>query len=142
MASRTEVLLDIARRWMAAGWQKPHAEAFLALHSDRFVDRSSAGRPADREGLWAGVAAWFAAFPDLVVTTEDLLADPDGRAVTIRWSAEGTHRGPYLGVDPTGRRIAFAGIEILRIDSEGKVSERWGEWNGVEILSQLRGRSS
>ncbi|MBN2206275.1 MAG: ester cyclase, partial [Candidatus Aminicenantes bacterium] len=34
------------------------------------------------------------------------------------------------------RRIAFRGIEILRIE-EGKVVDRWGEWDGLDLLVQL-----
>jgi hypothetical protein len=42
-----------------------------------------------------------------------------------------------MGCDPTGRVIQFKCIEIIRIDN-GRIAERWGEWNPVELLEQLR----
>jgi predicted ester cyclase len=131
-------LLAVARRWLAVGWQRPDAGAFRRLHAESFVDHSAAGRPPDRGGFWAGAVGWLAAFPDLAVTADDLIASPVRGLVTVRWSAAGTHRGPFLGFAPTGRRVAFTGIEIIRIDG-GRVVERWGEWNGAEIVEQLRG---
>ncbi|RKX26339.1 MAG: hypothetical protein DRP47_08315 [Candidatus Zixiibacteriota bacterium] len=59
------------------------------------------------------------------------------RVVAIRWTAEGTHQGEYLGVSPTGKLILFRGIEILQIVN-GQVAERWGEWDGFDLLEQLR----
>ncbi len=52
------------------------------------------------------------------------------------WTAIGTHTGPYLGAAPTGRRIVFKGIEIVRV-RDGLITERWGEWDGLDLLAQL-----
>lgn len=56
--------------------------------------------------------------------------------VAVRWTAVGTHRGAYLGAEPTGRRISFKGIEFIRC-REGRITERWGEWDGLDLLGQL-----
>jgi predicted ester cyclase len=123
---------------MEAGWQRPDAEAFRQLHAPGFVDHCASGRPADREGFWGGVVALYAAFPDLRAEVEDMVVEAGRGLVAIRWTAAGTHRGRFLGVAPTGKPIRFAGIEIIRIEA-GLVVERWGEWNGLELLEQLRG---
>ena len=54
----------------------------------------------------------------------------------MRWAAVGTHRGAYLGAEPTGRRVTFKGIEVIRV-RDGRIAERWGEWDGLELLGQL-----
>jgi predicted ester cyclase len=36
----------------------------------------------------------------------------------------------------TGRRVTLTGIDILRI-VDGRIVERWGEFNGAEMLQQL-----
>jgi predicted ester cyclase len=41
-----------------------------------------------------------------------------------------------MGAAPTGRRITFAGIEIIRVENE-RIVERWGEWDGIDLLRQL-----
>jgi len=37
---------------------------------------------------------------------------------------------------PTHQRVRLHGIDLLRI-GEGKVVERWGEFNGLEMMQQL-----
>jgi predicted ester cyclase len=32
--------------------------------------------------------------------------------------------------------MRFAGIEIIRV-AEGRIVERWGEWDGMDLLLQL-----
>jgi predicted ester cyclase len=42
---------------------------------------------------------------------------------------------------PTHRRVQLHGIDILRI-AQGRVAERWGQFNGLEMMQQLTGTSS
>jgi len=129
-------LKAIAGRWMEEVWQKGHVEAIDELHAPSFVDRSPAGRTPDSEGFKAGVAELYAAFPDFRAVTEQLVIDALAGTVAIKWTAAGTHKGAFMGVAPTGRRVAFEGIEILRIEN-GLIVERWGEWDGISLLQRL-----
>jgi steroid delta-isomerase-like uncharacterized protein len=126
----------IARRWMIEVWQRGNVAAVDDLHAPDFVDSSPAGRAADREGYKAGVAELYAAFPDFCAAVDDLIVDAAAGRVAIRWTASGTHQGAFLGAPPTGRRITFRGIDILRIEG-GQIVERWGEWDGIDLLHQL-----
>jgi len=93
-----------------------------------------AGTPAGLEGVRAGIAAYHAAFPDLTLTCEDYVIAGD--RVAVRWTAVGTHEGDGLGMPPTHRRVHLHGIDILRV-VDGRVAERWGEYNGLEMMQQL-----
>ena len=135
-----EGLKAVAHRWMEEGWQRGRADAVDELHAPDFVDHDPAGRRPDREGFKEGILQLYAAFPDFYAEIEDLVIDAARGKVTVRWAANGTHRGTFMGVPPTGKRIAFRGIEIIRVENE-RVVERWGEWNGIELLEQLEGRS-
>ena len=42
--------------------------------------------------------------------------------VVIQWRMTGRHTGPFLGVDATGREIAFMGTDIIRIE-DGQIVE-------------------
>lgn len=132
----SDVLQSVGHRWIEVGWRQPNAEAFRLLHAEEFIDHSAAGRQVNRKGFWEGVISLYAAFPDLKAVVDDLIIAAQRRMVTIRWSAVGTHRGAYFGIKPTGREIHFTGIEIIRIE-DGLVRERWGEWNGTEIIEQM-----
>lgn len=137
----TTPLTSIARRWMKlheAHRGPAFNEEFAALHAASFQDFSPAGRPTDRDGFKAGLVEWYRAFPDLEVKVDDLVVDAERSKVAIRWSAVGTHRESFLGVAATGRRISFRGIEIVTVVG-GVLVERWGEWDGLDLLEQLRG---
>jgi|ERR1022692_4483483 predicted ester cyclase len=104
----------------------------------------NAGRPERLPEFWAGETRGEAeavhhglteAFPDLHVQIEDMVAEAD-RVVT-RLTFEGTHRGPFRGIEPTGRRVRFGAIRIYRL-SDGKVVETWAHQDALGLLQQLR----
>jgi steroid delta-isomerase-like uncharacterized protein len=127
---------EIARRWVAEGWCQGDVGVVDELHAPDFVDHDAAGRPADNVGFKQGIAALYAAFPDFTAEVQDLVVDARSGRVAVRWSATGTHRGGYLGAAASGRPITFKGIEIIRIEDD-RIVERWGEWDGIELLAQL-----
>ena len=129
-------LEQVARRWIEEIWRPGDLSTFDALHAPDFRDRSAAGRGDTRDDFRVMLHEFYAAFPDFRAEIEDLIVDEARGMVAIRWTARGTHGGPYLGVAPTKRRIHFAGIEIIRV-SGGSILERWGEWDGMELLEQL-----
>jgi steroid delta-isomerase-like uncharacterized protein len=131
----------IARRWIEEGWQQGRADMIDELHAPHFVDHDPAGRTADRDGFKEGILQLYAAFPDFYAVIEDLVVEPATRKVVVRWAAHGTHQGAFIGMPPTGKRIAFQGIEIIRIEGE-RIVERWGEWNGLDLIEQLGGQNS
>ena len=132
----TDTLKTVAASWMREVWQRGDVSAIDTLHAPDFIDRSPTGRTPNNEGFKEGVTQLYAAFPDFFAETEDLVIDtPAGKAV-IRWSATGTHKGAFMGLPPTGKRITFRGIEILHIQ-DGRIIERWGEWDGMDLMEQL-----
>jgi predicted SnoaL-like aldol condensation-catalyzing enzyme len=76
----------------------------------------------------------FTAFPDLHVTIQDQVAEGD-KVVTHKLF-QGTHQGTFMGVAPTGRQIAFAVIDILRLE-QGKVVEHWAIQDRLALMQQL-----
>ncbi len=135
--SNRQALEQIAERWLAEGWQKGRAAVVDELHAPDFVDHDPAGRTPDLNGFKQGIVALYTAFPDFRAAIEDLAIDPAAQKITLRWRGTGTHRGVFLGHPPTGRMIRFKGIEILQIRS-GRITARWGEWDGLDILDQLK----
>jgi predicted ester cyclase len=75
------------------------------------------------------------AFPDVVVTEEDLIADE--RTVVERSSAVATHDGPYMQYPATGKRINWTEIHIYRFDEKGKIVEHWVEFALLELMMQI-----
>ncbi|MCA1731739.1 MAG: ester cyclase [Actinobacteria bacterium] len=86
------------------------------------------------EGVRQFILMLRAAFPDLRVTVEDVLAE--GVKVVQRWRAHGSHQGELMGLAPTGKRISVAGITISRFEG-GKVAEEWELYDMIGMMQQL-----
>ncbi len=92
------------------------------------------GAPNGPDGMRLAAAVFRQALPDWHSDVDQLVAEAD--LVVERFTASGTHKGELMGVQPTGRTITLAGINIFRIDGE-KIVERWGRLDEVGLLRQL-----
>ena len=91
--------------------------------------------PSDATGAQLLKQVWtvlLLAFPDLHLNVEDLIGEDD--KVVARIVVTGTHLGDYMGLEPTGKSIAYDEIFIFRFGN-GRVVETWGV---VDVLSQMR----
>ncbi len=92
------------------------------------------GQALGLEGYRQRFMALRAAFPDVRITIDDLLAEAD--RVMARVSIEGTHLGTFLGQPPSGRVARMAAINVYRI-ADGKIVERWGVQDLYGLLRQI-----
>ncbi len=125
----------IARRFNEDVWGRGDEAALEELLAPDFVDHDALpGQTPDLEGHRQVLAAFRGAFPDLDVTTEDIVAEEE--KVVSRWTARGTHRGALMGIAPTGNEVTIKGIDVLRI-AGGRIVERWSRSNDLEMMQQL-----
>ena len=76
-----------------------------------------------------------AAFPDLRMSVERMVAEGD--LVTVVWIFRGTHtHGGYGGLPPTGAAIEFRGITVWRI-VDGKIREEWTTFDELRPYLQV-----
>ena len=85
------------------------------------------------EGARIVVAEYRTAFPDMLLTIEDLVAARD--TVAWRFSLRGTHTGPFMGLPPTRRLVTAVGIVYGRL-KEGLVVESWVSFDTLRLLRQ------
>jgi predicted ester cyclase len=71
---------------------------------------------------------------DMHFSEEEVVEGED--TVTLRSSIEATHVGPFLGIDPTGRRVRWDNISIVHV-SDGKVVGQWAQPDLYGIYRQL-----
>jgi steroid delta-isomerase-like uncharacterized protein len=127
-------------------------EVFSAIFDDRdlsdpyryWTDESvdhflAAGRSV--RGAQA-LAQWFrdlfAAVPDWHVTVENTVDDGD-RQVVVQWHATGTFNGsaPFIGIEPTGRRIDLRGVDVIVVDDDFKVVTNTVYYDAAEFGRQI-----
>ena len=101
-----------------------------------FVRHDLAGGPEAHgpDGVKRLIAGLRAGFPDLQTTIEDIFSDRD--KVVVRFTASGTHSGPFMGIAPTGREATWSGVNIYRV-SGGRIRETWQLADGLGLLRQL-----
>lgn len=74
------------------------------------------------------------AFPDMNVTLETMVSEDD--TIAFAYTFAGTHKGPLLGIEPTGKSVKFRGLQISKFQN-GKMVERWGSSDQLGMLQQL-----
>ncbi|CAO3401958.1 ester cyclase [Azospirillum palustre] len=110
---------------------------FEKLMAPGFVNRSApAGAPAGAESMWNTFQNVLRpALAGLTVTIHDQVGEGD--KVTTRKTISGTHVGPLLGVEATGRQVSIDVIDIVRLE-DGRYAEHWGINNLATVLASLR----
>ena len=122
----------VVRRWIEQGFNRRNP----AIVDELFVeDVVIGGQPVGRARLRQSMIQRLTAFPDLVVTITDILAEGD--QVVIWYTARGTHRGEYEGIAPTGRLVTWVGSDLLRIERL-KIAEGRFLDDSLGLLRQLQ----
>lgn len=92
------------------------------------------GFPTGREGAKQFFAIVRSAFPDLHHTIEDMIAEGDKVVMRSTWS--GTHKGEFMGIPTTGRRVTVSAIDITRV-ADGRIVEHWEQSDALGLMQQL-----
>jgi predicted ester cyclase len=82
-----------------------------------------------------GLQAVGEAFPDYRWDLRHLLVDGDW--LSAHFLDTGTHRGTFLGVEPTGRRVTTQEFALYRFERE-LIAEVWVTADNLVLLEQLR----
>lgn len=85
-------------------------------------------------GLQDVVRGMRSAFPDMHWTVEEQLADGDRVLTRFEWT--GTHRGEFVGVPPTGRRVSVWGMVVDRL-VDGRIKETRILMDTLGLMAQL-----
>jgi steroid delta-isomerase-like uncharacterized protein len=73
-------------------------------------------------------------FPDIQWTLEEIIAEDD--KIAARFTMRGTHHGPFLGVEPTGKSITVRAVNFYRL-ADGKFVEERGQPDLLSLLQQI-----
>jgi predicted ester cyclase len=80
------------------------------------------------------IEGWFAAFPDIKVTTD--LRCACGAYVVTWVTMRGMHNGPWQGVPPTGRDVTIRTVAQHRVE-DGRIVEDWVIVETLGLFQQL-----
>jgi len=104
------------------------------ISPDSLDNDPAPGQARGPEGYIGFFTMMRAAFPDLHIAVEKLIADED--TVAFAYTVTGTHQGDFQGIAPTGKRIKARGVQLSRFEN-GLMVERWGSSDELGILKQF-----
>src|SRR5450432_3910313 len=99
----------VYRRFIQEAFNEGRLDALDSLLAPTYVLHDAPpGAPSGPHAVAAVVSMFRAAFPDLAITIDELVAEGD--TVCARATTRGTHRGTIFGLAPTGRTVAMTGL--------------------------------
>jgi uncharacterized protein (TIGR02246 family) len=131
MEINTGQLRDFGTRYTAA-WCSQDPERVAAFFTTDGSLSINGGAPAVGRGAIREVVQEFmTAFPDLVLTMDDVRVEGD--RVVYHWTFAGTHTGP----GGAGRRVLFSGFEEWEMGADGLIAGSLGHFDEVDYQHQL-----
>ncbi len=124
------------QHWNEEVWNNKRLELVDELVAEDY-HRHDPGIPHEVRGpesLKQLIGMYFAAFPDLHLTPEQLIAE--GNRVAVLQTAHGTHGGEFLGMPATGKSVSVKVMEMFRIENN-RIAEQWVNLDVLGMLRQL-----
>jgi steroid delta-isomerase-like uncharacterized protein len=97
---------------------------------ERFPDRTCRGS----DEIARYFEDTFTAIPDFHI--EVIAVAEDGEHVFVHWRLTGTHRGPLLGIEATGKRLAIDGMDHFVI-TDGTVVSNFVVFDQMQYARQI-----
>ena len=60
----------------------------------------------------------------------------EGDKVVTRKTFNGTHKGDFMGIPATNKRVEFGIIDIMRV-SNGRIAEHWAVADLMSMMQQI-----
>ena len=127
---------ELVRLWIEDGWNVGATEHVMPeVFAEDWIDGDDPAAPRGYDGVRAFVDTYATAFPGLQIEILQIVADED--FVAFRWRATGTHSGPLMDLEPTGRAVSVTGHTLHRVVA-GRFAESWVQVDTAGLLRQLQ----
>lgn len=128
--SPTEIVLSFFERV----YNIKDLEYVFEIFADDYYEHTKTGARSKQDAHVIVMEA-FAAFPDLHVEVNDLVAQGDVVATRLTFTA--THKSEIFGVPATNKIVSFESMEFFRV-IDGLITESWGSWPIYDIIQKLQ----
>jgi steroid delta-isomerase-like uncharacterized protein len=124
----------VARRFAEELWNQGDIAVIDEILAPEFVMHTPLGDRRGLDSMRHEVVQTRAAFPDLRLTIDDIIAEGDRIAVRVNNTM--THKGTFAGVQPTGKALRIQEAAVFRL-AGGKIVEGWAYWDAGKFIRQL-----
>jgi predicted ester cyclase len=129
-----EQMKEAFRRVVEEAYSQGDLKVLDDVFAPGFVEHQAGIVPPTVDGVKGSIAFLRAAFPDLRLSLEEIVASGD--KTWARITARGSHQGPFMGVPPTGKPFAITVLDVCRFEN-GKVVEHWGVADQLALMAQI-----
>ena len=132
-------LQDFIDRYNQA-WNDHDVETIVSMHTEDsvFQNHTTGDINVGREQIAKAIGGIFTVFPDLAFETRRQYIREN--LVVQEWTARGTHLGKMtprgIEVEPTGREVEYAGMDVIPI-RDGLVARKDVYSDSITLLRQL-----
>jgi steroid delta-isomerase-like uncharacterized protein len=126
----------VIRRLYEEVWNKRRLELVdeIISPSHALHDPNVSGSAVGPEAYKRQVTLFITAFPDLRFTVEDMVDEKEKLAVA--WIISGTHKGDFMGIPATNKKVSVDGITINHI-VDAKIMDSYVSWDAWGMMQQL-----
>lgn len=115
-------------------WNKGNLGAIDKYYSNDVVAHAPTGKTKGLDSYKQQASMFREAYPDATARVGVILAEDELAAYT--WTFEGTHRGPFGDIQPTGKHISVDGVSVVRFKN-GKIVEEHSQYDFLGGMSQI-----
>jgi predicted ester cyclase len=130
--------LKTLHRNLMVEWNKGKTAAMTAideLFATNFIYHRGIGDETHGiKELKESMSGLFNGFPDIHFATDEIITE--GNKQATRLTITGTHKGEFMGIAPTNKKIKMS---VLHIDTfaRGKCVESWERFDTLGLMQQL-----
>lgn len=140
MMSSVESLRGVVRR-LADTFNDPQRRevSYFDFYDDSLTFHDfPPNQTANKEGFKEFIYLLWKAFPDIIITFEEIIIE--GNKVACRYNLSGTHKGEFEDLLPTGKQFRVNGMTVFFF-RDAKVIERWNLVDMKSLIGELRNQS-
>jgi steroid delta-isomerase-like uncharacterized protein len=131
---------DLIGSWVEQVWNRRRDRYVdLLMAPDALVQVEGVDGHLDRDAFLVYRKAFYEAVPDFQLEIRGINCEDN--VGFLDWRFTGTHRGPGLGIPPSGRIVEAAGISRFEFE-EGRLFRGADRWNRGELMAALMSPAS
>ncbi|GMR10557.1 MAG: ester cyclase [Anaerolineae bacterium] len=131
---------DFVRRSYHEIWNWRRLDRIHSSFSEDYLCHTASGREFENSREYkAFLLSMLGMFPDAKMTIDHLYwngSEVEGYRAAVRWSLVGTHSGPGIYGEPTGKRVRIMGISHHQVRG-GEFVEEWTVFDEIALMKQL-----
>lgn len=127
---------DMMRKVFQELFDKKDIAALDRYCTADFVDHNppDGGKGGNINEAKKSFQAFFRGLPDAQAKISEMIAEGD--RIYVRATFSGTHRGEFMGLSPSGKRVSYEVWHTFRL-SDGKIAEHWALIDPLALMRQI-----